>query len=455
MPVRLIDLQLIYGIAGARETFEDVVAQIVNGEYPDVGKVRVVKGDGGIDAYVGDIADISGIDVYQCKFFPYGLDDSQKGQIRESFKRCRDNKEFSIKSWTLCLPVDLSVDEKKWFEEWKSKQAISGIDICPPWGALKLEGLLYQPKHRGVKETFFKEEYLTQIRDMHGMMQKLVKRVEELFQASRSDQDMKQADVIRRQADVLTSFVESLRKHYREAANQAASAKRVPLPSHWEVVIRPSDIGTQQEMTTLKTCRTIVQNCQVRSNGWEYPPLVRQFETGDEWTGATYRADPEVECWRLSQRGAFIHMFPIFDDLQTNDEGKVSWQWQVPKGFAPKRFFGIDAAVRTITHVFRFASNLVKQSEYPGTNGVDVSIRLTGTTDRVLTADRDPRRVRTFSRATVSSLEKNWPCTTEQLCHEADMLAVKAAVWFFERFNWDGANDAAVEQLQQSIFVQH
>jgi hypothetical protein len=107
--------------------------------------VRIERGDDGLDVYVGELTDPAGIAVFQCKFFPLGVGESQKGQIRDSFKRCRNSTSFKTKKWTLCLPVDLSVEEKRWFEEWRAKQADSGIVIEDPWGALKLEGLLYQP----------------------------------------------------------------------------------------------------------------------------------------------------------------------------------------------------------------------------------------------------------------------------------------------------------------------
>jgi hypothetical protein len=34
MAVRLIDLQLIYGVAGAREKFEELASQLVKGDQP-------------------------------------------------------------------------------------------------------------------------------------------------------------------------------------------------------------------------------------------------------------------------------------------------------------------------------------------------------------------------------------------------------------------------------------
>jgi len=177
MAVKLINLQLIYGVAGAREKFEELAAQLVKAEQPAADKVRINRGDSGIDVHVGELTDPCGIDVYQCKFFPQGVEESQKDQIRDSFKRCRESTKFKLKKWVLCLPVDLSVDEKRWFEDWRARQASSGVEIEDVWGATKLESLLYQEKNRGLKEEFFNEKQLTQSaggRQLHGLYSELV-----------------------------------------------------------------------------------------------------------------------------------------------------------------------------------------------------------------------------------------------------------------------------------------
>lgn len=179
MAVKLTHLQLIYGVAGAREKFEELTVQLLHSQYPDVERIRIIRGDGGIDAHQGALTDTNGIDVFQIKFFPDGIGDSQQKQIRESFKRICDNNAFKSKSWTLCLPVDMSTNEKKWFDEWKQKQATTGIDIRSPLGALELESLLYEDKNRGIKESFFKEEYLQQIREIHTTLEQLARDFDE------------------------------------------------------------------------------------------------------------------------------------------------------------------------------------------------------------------------------------------------------------------------------------
>jgi len=57
MAIRLLDLQLLYGVAGAREHFEDLCTALIRTEYSDAKGVRCESGDGGVDVYVGNWAD--------------------------------------------------------------------------------------------------------------------------------------------------------------------------------------------------------------------------------------------------------------------------------------------------------------------------------------------------------------------------------------------------------------
>ena len=76
-----------YTIPGARDKFETICGTLFKKLYPDknVRIVEVKQGDGGIDILIGDIG-LEPIHVIQCKFFPDNFGDSQKAQIRESFK---------------------------------------------------------------------------------------------------------------------------------------------------------------------------------------------------------------------------------------------------------------------------------------------------------------------------------------------------------------------------------
>lgn len=165
MPVRILDLQHLYGVAGAREQFEKLLLALVESLYDSARTIEVKQGDGGIDIYVGPFT--APIDIYQAKYFPQELGNSQKDQIRKSFSRCSDNTAYILKSWTLCLPRNMTIDETKWFDGWRAKQS----SVIPtPWTAGKLETLLMKDENKGIKEHFFKQEHLTQIREIHDKL---------------------------------------------------------------------------------------------------------------------------------------------------------------------------------------------------------------------------------------------------------------------------------------------
>jgi hypothetical protein len=70
MAVRLVDLARIYGLAGAREKFDQLCGQLIHSEFPSATGIRVHRGDGGIDVYNGQFTNTAGIHVFQAKFFP-------------------------------------------------------------------------------------------------------------------------------------------------------------------------------------------------------------------------------------------------------------------------------------------------------------------------------------------------------------------------------------------------
>ena len=118
-----------HGDAGARDIFERICTQLLHARYGDkTHNIRVNRGDEGIDILVGDFR--TPIDNYQCKFFLDGIGDSQKSQIRESFKTAINAQDYKMKKWILCVPCNLSAKEFKWWSEWSGQQhKIYEIDI--------------------------------------------------------------------------------------------------------------------------------------------------------------------------------------------------------------------------------------------------------------------------------------------------------------------------------------
>jgi hypothetical protein len=437
MAVKLIDLQLIYGVAGAQEKFEQLVTQLVKGEYPTATKVRTVQGDGGIDVYVGEFTDPVGIDVYQAKYFLKEVGKSQKAQIRDSFTTIQCCSDFKAKSWTLCLPINMTAEETEWFEGWKAKQ--SGIEIRQPWDETKLESLLMASKNHGVKEAFFKEEHLTQIREMHGMMQSLLNRIEEWFREAETEQKQsKETDVLSRQTKYVQDFFRDIRKEHAGLMGQRAKERgnQGRLPAVWEVVIRPSWIPEHPRIEPLRQCRAIVESSQVGGAGWRLPETLSAERTsGPDWAGGIIKTAP-VQCWRLSQKGVFAYMtaIPEASGAPPHDS---------------QAYLGVDEVIAQLTMVFRFAAKLAQAAFDPGDGAVEVAIRLTGIANRPLFLDRGI--LRGTYQSNVPELENTWHCQRAALEATPEQLAVNAALWFFERFNWEYVSEEMVRQFQARI----
>lgn len=107
-----------YGEAGARDIFEKICVELFQKKFENAYAVQASPGDDGIDVLVGDLD--GDIIVYQCKYFIDGIGDTQKAQIRESYKTVTKN--YNVVEWYLCIPILFTVDNHKWWSEWKNKK---------------------------------------------------------------------------------------------------------------------------------------------------------------------------------------------------------------------------------------------------------------------------------------------------------------------------------------------
>ncbi len=119
-----------HGDAGARDIFEKICTELLQSRFgSDAHNIRVSQGDEGIDVLVGDFT--KSIDNFQCKYFIDGLGNSQKTQIKKSFKSAIEASDYIMKKWVLCVPCILSAKEFKWWSEWSGEiHKIYGIEVA-------------------------------------------------------------------------------------------------------------------------------------------------------------------------------------------------------------------------------------------------------------------------------------------------------------------------------------
>ncbi|MEU4024952.1 hypothetical protein [Streptomyces anulatus] len=99
---------------------EAVISNLLYNEYPRAARIRPSQGDFGIDVLVPNGAHPETFDIYQIKKFATNLTDSQKGQIRKSFRRLMVGlvrKGIRVGDWYLVMPLDPTLEAMEWFEE--------------------------------------------------------------------------------------------------------------------------------------------------------------------------------------------------------------------------------------------------------------------------------------------------------------------------------------------------
>jgi hypothetical protein len=111
--------QLVWVVTEPRQAFEDVVAEILISSGRARRRINSSGGDGGVDVCFGPFGKDGAVGVYQAKYFPKSRwTDSQKHQIRESYKTARRCPEFNLSSWYLCVPSRPAKEDVRWFDEW-------------------------------------------------------------------------------------------------------------------------------------------------------------------------------------------------------------------------------------------------------------------------------------------------------------------------------------------------
>ncbi|HEY6341912.1 MAG TPA: hypothetical protein VIY49_10505 [Bryobacteraceae bacterium] len=98
------------------DTFEKLCFHLVKARFPgaEICHVDGAAGDEGLDLFLGNLD--SGPTIWQCKSFPNGVKESQKGQIRQSLKKAL---KYNPRLWVLCLSVDMDAAAHRWFQRFR------------------------------------------------------------------------------------------------------------------------------------------------------------------------------------------------------------------------------------------------------------------------------------------------------------------------------------------------
>ena len=141
----------------ARTDFHRMLTSLIQVQHPTATEVRANPGDWGIDTFAGSLVDK--VNIWQSKYFIDGLGDPQKAQIRDSLKSAMANalkNNYTVESWTLCVPRELTAPERQWWDrkvrEWKKVYPGAAFDL---WDPPRLRSYLMSPDAEHVLQEFY------------------------------------------------------------------------------------------------------------------------------------------------------------------------------------------------------------------------------------------------------------------------------------------------------------
>jgi len=135
--------------------FASLVTHCVHDKHGQAVSVRPDPGDEGLDTIVGDFVDR--LLVFQAKYFCDAIAEAQQRQIRESWTSCRANAYFPrVAQWTLCVPIELSAPELRWWQGWRDRQVKASGCHIDLWTKVDFERFAAEPSLRTVFDMAFR-----------------------------------------------------------------------------------------------------------------------------------------------------------------------------------------------------------------------------------------------------------------------------------------------------------
>ncbi|KJE21384.1 hypothetical protein FF36_04315 [Frankia torreyi] len=145
--------------AGARDDFEQMIAQLVDALHPGFRLIRLIganPGSAGIDVFLGHLDDR--IIAWQAKYLLPLVRESHRAQIRDSFRAAvRNAREYGygIDRWILCVPGSLDQPTAMWWDRWRREQQAATSIRIDMWDENGLRARLGRPVAAHVRAAYY------------------------------------------------------------------------------------------------------------------------------------------------------------------------------------------------------------------------------------------------------------------------------------------------------------
>jgi hypothetical protein len=200
---------------------------------------------------------------------------------------------------------------------------------------------------------------------------------------------------------------------------------------YWRGVFRPTTFE-EIHIPNFSDLFPIVERNSVRLRGWDYPHIDYQSQPlrGSDWVGQEFDRQDEIEVWRLSMSGQFVHFFTIWGDWRDH-----STVWPAEPGWKPSRFIYYIPTVFSFVEIFEFASRLALSSA--GAASMLVEVQLHGLQGRRLVSTDIMVPLSGVYVTQMADWNHRWEGSQTELIAGPRELAAEAAQAFFARFGLD------------------
>jgi len=222
--------------------------------------------------------------------------------------------------------------------------------------------------------------------------------------------------------------------------------QKIKTRGYWEVLIRPGEF-LENRIEPIGKCNEVVRDLAVQWRGWPYPcyEIKTRPTTAKDYIEQAVDSGFHIEFWRYYQSGQFAHFLSMREDWFA--EEKVMSLPPIPPG----QVLWISIAVWHFTEVYEFASRLASKGLLGDT--CKLSVVLHGTKGRTLTYPQEARLLYETYTCSTDPVPHEITIPTTDLMTRSSELALEAAVWTFQRFNWHRITTKGLKQVQDELLA--
>ena len=233
---------------------------------------------------------------------------------------------------------------------------------------------------------------------------------------------------------------------------EAPERIKLPVPvdqdAHWRVVIRPTKFE-EGRIASLPECERVLSGSAVRFRGWDVPTVdERTLRRGSDWIEGAVKFQNILEYWKFYQSGQFVYLSAFEENRDSRySPENLQGRYRLPEDFHPTGAIDYLSVIYATTEIFELASRLALRGVLG--DEVLIEVEMVGIDGRLLTSLS--RWMTGFYPATAPVLSRSWVAETPALIASSPVMAIDAAMWFYERFGWTNVSREGIEREQQLL----